>query len=383
MNRRATTSRPLPPFWEGDGILEPKVRSEEFPFSDAWDATEFPTLELPKQELVLPFAPIPGIVALYGHQKSLKTTTGLAMGLSLATGTPFLGWQPTRRLRVCYINFEGVAAQVVQKCLQLMGTRKQEDLKAMIDEGQFKLLHMVGKRWNYSEPFSLAEIECQERMISEIKYLRENGRGPDAVFIDNVSTAFRGLDENSNSEVVSINYFLEEIRDLGLLVVFLHHTGKLRQGEKVTAGKMRGASAWSAGVDTSIALQRNNAKDDDLEEVSAQWTFDAERGVPCHPNTFEVHLREYGHKQCSAGDPAFLRLAARKSYPGKVLTYLRHCHDQRPQSPKDLQTALQCRERTCYNRASDAARLGLVEPGRRTILTPAGLDAIGKGEVDD
>jgi len=40
--------------------------AERFPLSEAWDIVEFTSLKLPEQERVLPFAPIPGIVAIYG-----------------------------------------------------------------------------------------------------------------------------------------------------------------------------------------------------------------------------------------------------------------------------------------------------------------------------
>jgi len=236
---------------------------------------------------------------------------------------------------------------------------------------------MIGKRGLTGEPINLASSKWQQRLVQETKRRREAGDGPDVIFIDNVSTAFRGIDENSNSEVAAINYFLEELRELGLLVVFLHHTGKLSDGEQVTNKKMRGASAWSAGVDTSIALQRLSAKDDELGAVRARWTFDDERGEPCHPRSFEVRLEEWGHEHTPPGEKPFLRLVEHKTIPDIILSYLRACHKLKPASPQDLQEELQKCRRTCYDRATTAERLGLVEPGSRTVLTEAGRAAIG------
>ena len=75
--------------------------------------------------------------------------------------------------------------------------------------------------------------------------------GIEVLFIDTLSTAFIGLDENSNSDMTMAMQILRSLSQSGITVIALHHVAK---GEYGYSTHTRGASALSGCTDTEIKL---------------------------------------------------------------------------------------------------------------------------------
>lgn len=75
--------------------------------------------------------------------------------------------------------------------------------------------------------------------------------GIEVLFIDTLSTAFIGLDENSNSDMTMAMQILRSLSQSGITVIALHHVAK---GEYGYSTHTRGASALSGCTDNEIKL---------------------------------------------------------------------------------------------------------------------------------
>lgn len=95
------------------------------------------------------------------------------------------------------------------------------------------------------------------------------GRAELVVF-DNISTLFRGLDENDAAAWQPVEDFLRELRRRNRAVLLVHHSGK--------SGAQRGTSKREDVLDNVLQLSR---RDDHIEEEGAalRVVFDKARGI--------------------------------------------------------------------------------------------------------
>lgn len=75
--------------------------------------------------------------------------------------------------------------------------------------------------------------------------------GIEVLFIDTLSTAFIGLDENSNSDMTMAMQILRSLSQSGITVIALHHVAK---GEYGYSTHTRGASALTGCADNEVKL---------------------------------------------------------------------------------------------------------------------------------
>lgn len=102
------------------------------------------------------------------------------------------------------------------------------------------------------------------------------------VVFDNVSTLFRGLDENDASEWDAVQDFLLSLRRRGLAVLLVHHGGK--------GGAQRGTSKREDVLDTVISLRRPDDYDE-AEGARFRVVFEKARGLSGRDvESFEAQL---------------------------------------------------------------------------------------------
>jgi hypothetical protein len=166
-----------------------------------------------------------------------KTYFALHMAAAIASGTPFLRWGVPKQRRCLYIDGELPAVDLQERVKRICGC----DVPTALDLVSSESFYDAEK-----QPLTLNDETHQKRFLKMLDQLKETGRQPEVIFLDNISSMTLGTEENSNSEQDSFLCFLRELRHLGYSVIAVHHTGK--------DGNQRGASRREDFLDISIKL---------------------------------------------------------------------------------------------------------------------------------
>jgi hypothetical protein len=112
----------------------------------------------------------------------------------------------------------------------------------------------MGKGINWTKPDVIKRLVAELRKIPDLRVL----------VLDTLSKLIAGQNENDNAVMSLVVDIAEKIsRELGILVLFIHHTGK-GGSEKGP----RGGSAFEAGVDSAIYVDRPEKGDVRLATVT-------------------------------------------------------------------------------------------------------------------
>ena len=154
-----------------------------------------------------------------------------------------------------------------------------------------RLLLLPSERlFREDRPLNINSEEDQQRILEVIGQLESEGRRPDLIVFDNLSSLSGGIDENDNSALDGLLRWLVGIKHRGIAVLLVHHAGK--------SGDQRGASRREDLLDTSIALERRpDRKGDDEDEERHQGAefvvkFVKTRGKKPVPDEFLLQLNE-------------------------------------------------------------------------------------------
>lgn len=184
----------------------------------------------------------PGVHAIVGKSGSCKTFVGGSMGLSIATGTPFMGRAVEDPGAVFYIGGEGSAG--LRKRLQGWANFHGVDLDGVplfVSDAMLPLHDPLN---------SAAVIEEIRRTVEDLQ--EAAGMEPRAVFIDTFARGMAGADENSASDVGRFVQGLDWIASTWpCAVVVIHHVGH-GEGSKERG---RGSSAFYAALDGELLVQ--------------------------------------------------------------------------------------------------------------------------------
>jgi len=212
------------------------------------ELNEFLALDLPQKEsywgdgLLEPSS----ISVIGGGSKIGKTIFAFNLGLSLAQGSPFLGFPINSPVKVLIIQQE-VRDCSVQKRLKLMLANRKIPSDAFYYKGMggLKLDTDTGIR----------------QLHGWVKTLR-----PQVLILDPLYK-FHNQNENSAQEMLRIVDALDNLRRMyGLSIVFIHHHRKPQQGEQFGAQQLRGSSVLFDYGDSYITLNYHK-KGQDLLRV--------------------------------------------------------------------------------------------------------------------
>ena len=170
---------------------------------------------------------LPGESIVYGPPKKCKTFWGIDLGLSVATGTQFMG-RAVERHPVIYVAAEGIGG---------LGNR----IEAWREHHE---LGPISDAWFLTATVNLLDPGS----VGALCTLADEHR-TGLVIIDTLHRCTPGMEENSARDIGRLIESLDQIRNATNGHVHgEHHTGKDR-----TRG-MRGSSALLGAVDTAIEL---------------------------------------------------------------------------------------------------------------------------------
>lgn len=323
---------------------------QPFPISLVIGVTDFLAEDIPQRQWVVEGVLLkPALAMIFGWRGRGKTWLALSMAVAIAAGEPFLHWDCHAKWRVLYVDGEMPAADLQQRARLMVGLR--EDV----------LLDLLSSEFFYrseQQGFALNNHSHQARFLALLEQLEREGRRPDVIFFDNLSSLAFGIDENSNSEMDSLLAFLVKLRHLGYTVVVIHHAGK--------GGDQRGASRREDLLDVVIKLAEPSIPSPDgnakftLEFVKVRSTR-SPQAVECELVTdkqgFPVWATKWGG---GAGEkPMWLRI-------------LKFIADKRPARQKDITDAFGIKPCTVTEHLKKLRAGKLVEPGS-LVPTKSGL----------
>ena len=175
------------------------------------DVLDFINEKLPERKVLLkPFLLERSINMIHAWRGVGKTHVCLGMATAEATGSVFLKWKAPQPSKVAYVDGE-MAAEDIQQWFKESLNRKGVP---HLERGYLTLI--AADRQEKGIP-SLLTKPGQEQILNKIG-------DAETVYFDNISTLFRGADENEDWEIGQ--EFLLTLRRNGKTSVLAHHDGK-------------------------------------------------------------------------------------------------------------------------------------------------------------
>lgn len=191
---------------------------------------EFP----PRKRIVDPILPEKGLLLVHAKRGVGKTFFGLSLAYAIATGSAFLDWQVSERRRVCVIDGEMPLFALKERfCKIAKGSG--------VDLTEAEYIQFLAADF---QEFGLPDLTLPEGQTEIQNYIEH----ADVVLLDNLSTLFRSIRENENSDWVHYNDFVLSLRRQGKAVITIHHSGK--------SGTQRGGSRKEDIQDTVLSLKQ-------------------------------------------------------------------------------------------------------------------------------
>ena len=155
----------------------------------------------------------------------------LALCHALTTGTGIAGWKIGEPVKVTYVD----------------GEMSQQDLQGRVRNLRLsnRNLHIINHDMFFREN---GTIFCLSDEVSQNALLQDCYNHKSKVLIlDNLSSLFRGVEENSADDWEVILSWLLKCRRYGISVVLVHHSGK--DGSQRGTSRREDAAAWSIKLD--------------------------------------------------------------------------------------------------------------------------------------
>ena len=203
---------------------------------------ELQAFELPKRDFIIDSVlPTQSLSMIYGERGIGKTWATISLGLSVAHGSSFFGYEVAQCRRVLHIDGEMALSDIKERITRLC-PNPPENFMVLSSE----LLYLK------DEPLNLNDEADQKRIIDTLQRLGQLGISPELLVFDNLSSLSTGIDENDNSALDAQLKFFLQLRHSGYSALLVHHAGK--------SGQQRGASRREDLLDLSIHLSRPDRK---------------------------------------------------------------------------------------------------------------------------
>ena len=180
---------------------------------------------------------------LTADSKAGKSFFAIELGISVASGRPFLGRKCTKS-KVCYFNYEIEEKEFMQRVKDVA-----KELKIPISEfiDNFKIVHMRGM----SVPLSKMAGNIIAMLLTEYKNTKE----PFSLIILDPIYKITAGDENSAESVGKFCNNLDKIAlETGCAVFYTHHHAKGDQGGKKAMDRGSGSGVFARDPDLMIDL---------------------------------------------------------------------------------------------------------------------------------
>lgn len=198
--------------------------------------TDFASMPTPKW-LVKEHLPCQSLGIVYGVSGSCKTFYSVDMGLSVASGLPFLGVYPVVQAGVLYLTGEGNASiqHRIKAWLRAHGLKEPEyPNDCVFVPFQFDLL-------------SAGELQPIEEIIKH-----DLCKQPGLIIVDTLARYFGIGDENKTQDMNRFIRNLDKLKEkTGATICVVHHAGWDDSRE-------RGASALRGAADTIVGISKEN-----------------------------------------------------------------------------------------------------------------------------
>jgi len=306
----------------------------------------------------------------------MKSWVAADMGLALASGRPFLGFQPPRAYRVLLVDAEMSKSEGELRIARLVGEKCKNRICS--EGGGFMHLAVAGHYSSGSMPLNLADHSTQDSVRQTLQALY-NGQVddrlkqvlgsfiPEVIILDNVGSLFLGIEENSNSDWLSkVNRFTQGLRDLplgsqrGVSVILVHHTGKTNHHTPRGGAAAEQPLDWSA----SIVPQKEDPS-------VAMFKFEKQRQRRIEPGQFKIHLEDVQGKLVSGLPP--IRLTRSEHFPADMRRLLGLVDVHSPRSVRQLESI--CEEVGFPGKSSKVG--GLLKKAKELTY----IDDLGRGKA--
>jgi hypothetical protein len=194
--------------------------------------------------LIKGMLPFNGVATVFGASGSGKSFLTLDMVMAIARGEPWQGHR-VQQGSVAYMCAEGFID--FQDRVDAYGLQNQVDPCALP-------FYLMGQGIEWLSKDKRALLLAELRKIPNLRVL----------VLDTLSKLIAGQNENDNAVMSAVTDAAEKIAAaLGILVVFVHHTGK----GGADRGP-RGGSAFEAGIDSAIYVDRPERGDVRIAKVA-------------------------------------------------------------------------------------------------------------------
>ncbi|MGC3992057.1 MAG: AAA family ATPase [Chthoniobacteraceae bacterium] len=178
-----------------------------------------------------------------GGSKSFKTWTLVDLGLSVAAGTFWWGFETTQS-KVLYVNFEIQDAFFADRLSSII-----EAKELALEPGQFSYLGLRGKIDDFGFPM--------EKLKATVI-----GESYGVIIIDPIYKGLGDKDENRAGDIASLLNQMESLAvESGAAVVFGHHFSKGNQSGKEAIDRMSGSGVFARDPDTILMMTPQEEED--------------------------------------------------------------------------------------------------------------------------
>lgn len=188
-----------------------------------------------------------GHVGLFsGKAKVGKSWLGMQLSVSVATGTPWLGFH-VERGNVLWVDPEIDKSSLDNRFAKVCAAMGVDSAEA---EAYITRWSLRGVRKADGDAPTLGDV------VLDLRELKQRGKLPsfDLVFVDSMAALMTG-DENSSRDVRrTFNTLLEVAEVTGAGVMCSHHQAKGNSGDKTAADRARGSSVFVDAPDVVLSL---------------------------------------------------------------------------------------------------------------------------------
>lgn len=204
------------------------------PLYGLFTLTDFMAYPWPEREVLMaPWLLSSSITMLYAKAGVGKSNLVLGMALAMVRREEFLGFTPTRPLRVLYVDGEMPPQELKRRMLAMTNGQP-------VPDG----LMMVSVWGTESKDCRLPSLNTPEGQEAMERYIDD--AMPDVVILDNKSTLMSNARENEAGSWDECQRWLMTLRASGLAMILLHHAGK--------NGQQRGSSALEVSPEIILEL---------------------------------------------------------------------------------------------------------------------------------
>lgn len=193
---------------------------------------ELQTMEIPERRFILePFFREKDALLIHARRGGCKTWLSTGLAVAAAAGGQFLKWTAPRPIKTTFVDSEMPGELLVKRLriqAEAIGKDPGDNLRVICADLQDRRLP------------NLADPAGQD-------FLDQHLEDSELLVLDNISTAFQGMDENDALAWEPAMRWLLDLRRRGVAVVLVHHSGK--------GGAQRGTSRREDPVDTVINLR--------------------------------------------------------------------------------------------------------------------------------